>query len=280
MKQGTLFVVATPIGNLEDMTIRAVRVLKEAGLIAAEDTRHTKKLLVHFGIDTPLTSYHEHNEREKAGFIVEKLLSGTDVALVSDAGTPGISDPGYRLVGLAVEKGIRIVPVPGASAIISLVSVSGLPTDEFTFKGFLPSKEGELKRLLQGLKGAAATWIFYESPRRLARSLELVFETLGDIHVVIGRELTKIHEEVIRGRVSEVLAGLSEEIKGEVTLILRTEDESVSFDYRERLEELLSSGAKLGDAVKAVAADSGIPRSEVYKEALAIREKQKEKELG
>ena len=280
MKQGTLFVVATPIGNLEDMTIRAVRVLKEAGLIAAEDTRHTKKLLTHFAVDTPLTSYHEHNEREKAGFIVEKLLSGTDVALVSDAGTPGISDPGYRLVGLAVEKGIRIIPVPGASAIISLVSVSGLPTDEFTFKGFLPSKEGELKRLLQGLKGRAATTIFYESPRRLRRSLELVFETLGDIHVVIGRELTKIHEEVIRGRVSEVLAGLSEEIKGEVTLILRTEDESVSFDYRERLEELLSSGAKLGDAVKAVAADSGIPRSEVYKEALAIRERQKEKELG
>lgn len=280
MKQGTLFVVATPIGNLEDMTIRAVRVLKEAGLIAAEDTRHTKKLLTHFAVDTPLTSYHEHNEREKAGSIVEKLLSGTDVALVSDAGTPGISDPGYRLVGLAVEKGIRIIPVPGASAIISLVSVSGLPTDEFSFKGFLPSKEGELKRLLQGLKGRAATTIFYESPRRLRRSLELVLETLGDIHAVIGRELTKIHEEVIRGRVSEVLAGLSEEIKGEVTLILRTEDESVSFDYRERLEELLSSGAKLNDAVKAVAADSGVPRSEVYKEALAIRERQKEKELG
>lgn len=279
MKKGTLFVVATPIGNLDDMTIRAVRVLKEAGLIAAEDTRHTKKLLTHFGIDTALTSYHEHNEREKAPTIVEKLLSGTDVALVSDAGTPGISDPGYRLVGLAVEKGIRIVPVPGASAIISLVSVSGLPTDEFSFKGFLPSKEGELKRLFQGLKGGAGTWIFYESPRRLARSLELALEALGDIHVVIGRELTKLHEEIMRGKVSEVLERLPEEIKGEVTLILRTEEELAPFDYRGRLEELLASGAKLGDAVKAVAADSGIPRSEVYKEALAIRERLKEKEL-
>lgn len=279
MKTGTLFVVATPIGNLEDMTIRAVRVLKEAGLIAAEDTRHTKKLLTHFGIDSPLTSYHEHNEREKAARIVEKLLSGTDVALVSDAGTPGISDPGYRLVGLAVEKGIRIVPVPGASAIISLVSVSGLPTDEFSFKGFLPSKEGELKRLLQSLKGVAATTVFYESPRRLRRSLELVLETLGDIHIVVGRELTKLHEEILRGKASELLGRIPEEIKGEVTLILRTEEEREQFDYRQRLEELLASGAKLNDAVKAVAADSGIPRSEVYKEALAIKERLKEKEL-
>ncbi|MCC6502188.1 MAG: 16S rRNA (cytidine(1402)-2'-O)-methyltransferase [Deltaproteobacteria bacterium] len=278
MKKGSLFVVATPIGNLEDITMRAVRVLKDAGLIAAEDTRHTKKLLVHFGIDTPLTSCHEHNERGKAAFIVEKLLSGVDVALVSDAGTPAISDPGYRLVALAIENGVTIVPIPGASAIVSLVSASGLPTDEFTFKGFLPSKEGELKKLLQGLKGKARTYVFYESPRRLRDTLEAVIETLGDIQVVIGRELTKLHEEIIRGKASEALSALSSEPKGEVTLILRTNEETVAFDFHGRLEELLSSGAKLNDAVKAVAADSGHPRSEVYKEALAIKERLKEKE--
>lgn len=275
---GSLFVVATPIGNLEDITLRALRVLKEAGLIAAEDTRHTKKLLAHFGIATPLTSYHEHNEREKASFIVEKLLSGTDVALVSDAGTPGISDPGYRLIRLAIEKGIKVVPVPGPSAIVSLVSVSGLPTDEFTFKGFLPAKEGEARRLLLELKGKASTCVFYESPRRLRRTLELVLETLGDIFAVVGRELTKLHEEIIRGSVSGILAGLPDEIKGEITLVLRTEEEREGFDYRKRLEELLSSGAKLNDAVKAVAADSNLPRSEVYREALAIRERLKERE--
>lgn len=277
--KGTLYVVATPIGNLEDMTIRAVRVLKEASVIAAEDTRHTKKLLVHFGIQTPLTSYHEHNERDKSALMVEKLLSGSDVALVSDAGTPGISDPGYRLVALAVEKGIRVVPVPGPSAIVSLVSVSGLPTDEFSFRGFLPTKEGELRRLLQGLRGRALTSVFYESPRRLARSLELVLEVLGDIQVVIGRELTKMHEEIVRGTAKEALAKMPADLKGEVTLILRTEEEREGFDLKARLEELLSSGAKLGDAVKAVAADSGVPRSEVYREALSIKERLKEKEL-
>lgn len=274
---GTLYIVATPIGNLEDMTMRAVRVLKETGLIAAEDTRHTKKLLTHFGIGTPLTSYHEHNEQEKASSVVQRLLAGTDVALVSDAGTPGISDPGYRLIRLAIEHGIRVVPVPGPSAIISLVSVSGLPADEFTFKGFLPSKEGEANRVLHQMKGRPGTFVFYESPRRLKRTLELVLEALGDIHAVVGRELTKLHEEIVRGRVSAILAGLPGEVKGEITLILRTEEEKEGFDFRARLAELLAAGARLNDAVKAVAVDSGLPRSEVYREALAMKERMKEK---
>lgn len=278
MKKGALFVVATPIGNLEDITMRALRVLKEVGLIAAEDTRHTKKLLTHFGIDTPLTSFHEHNERGKASHIVEKLLAGMDVALVSDAGTPAISDPGYRLVALAIENGVETVPVPGASAIVSLVSVSGLPTDEFTFMGFLPSKGGELRSLLRSLKGSARTLVFYESPRRLRDALEAVIETLGDIHVVVGRELTKVHEEIIRGRASEALMKIADEPRGEITLILRTEESAVEFDMTARLEELLKGGAKLNDAVKVVAADSGMKKSEVYKEALAIRERMKGKE--
>ncbi|MBW7956900.1 MAG: 16S rRNA (cytidine(1402)-2'-O)-methyltransferase [Deltaproteobacteria bacterium] len=275
MRKGRLFVVATPIGNLEDMTFRAVRVLKEAGLIAAEDTRHTRKLLTHYGIDTPLTSYHEHNEREKAGLLLDKLKEGTDVALVSDAGTPGISDPGFRVVRLALENAIEVVPVPGPSAIISLVSVSGLPTDEFTFKGFLPEKEGALKDLLSGLSGSH-TYIFYESPRRLKKTLAIMMEALGEVEIAIGRELTKVHEEIIRGNVSRVMDELGErEVKGEVTIAVRTREKAKG-DFIPALETLLSSGAKLNEAVKAVAKDFGLPRAEVYKAALAIRAESRE----
>lgn len=275
MRKGRLFVVATPIGNLEDMTFRAVRTLKEAGLIAAEDTRHTKKLLSHYGIDTPLTSYHEHNEREKAGLLLDKLNSGTDVALVSDAGTPGISDPGFRIVKLAVENSIEVAPVPGPSAIISLMSVSGLPSDEFTFKGFLPEKEGALRELLSGLPGAH-TYIFYESPRRIKKTLGIIREALGDVEIALGRELTKLHEETLRGNVSRVMDGLGPgEVKGEVTIAVRT-GEKPKGDFMPALRDLLSSGARVNEAAKAVARDFGLSRAEVYKAALAIRAESRE----
>ncbi|HBG45391.1 MAG TPA: 16S rRNA (cytidine(1402)-2'-O)-methyltransferase [Deltaproteobacteria bacterium] len=273
MSKGKLFVVATPIGNLEDVTLRALRVLKEAGLIAAEDTRHTRRLLDHYGIDTPLTSYHEHNEREKSGYLVGKLMEGTDIALVSDAGTPGISDPGYRLIKSAAESSVDVVAIPGPSAIISLVSVAGLPTDEFTFAGFLPEKEAALKEYLSGISGRARTFVFYESPRRLKATLEAMLAILGDIQAAVGRELTKVHEEVLRGRISEILAELGDkEVRGEITLAVRTED-AAKGDFRPALESLLATGAKLNDAVKAIAKDFSAPRAEVYKEALSIREK-------
>lgn len=270
---GKLFVAATPIGNLEDITMRAVRVLKESALIAAEDTRHTKKLLDHYGIATPLTSYHEHNEMEKAGYLVGRLMEGEDIALVSDAGTPGISDPGYRLVKLAIENSIEVIAIPGPSAIISLVSISGLPTDRFTFMGFLPEKESQLKALLKEISGKAHTYVFYESPNRIKATLEAMLKELGDIRAVVGRELTKMHEEVLRGPVSEIIAKLAErEVKGEITLAVRTE-EMAKGDFRPALEELLASGAKLNDAAKAIAKDFGLPRASVYREALAIKEK-------
>lgn len=271
--------VATPIGNLEDITLRALRVLKEAGLIAAEDTRHTKKLLQHFGISTPVTSCFEHNEKDKAPFLVEKMREGMDIALVSDAGTPGISDPGYRLIKLAVENSLQVVSIPGPSAVVSLVSVSGLPTDEFTFKGFLPSSDSQRRKALLSLKGQAHTYIFYESPRRIKETLEAVLDVLGDVRAVIGRELTKMHEEVLRGPVSELSALLKDrEIKGEITLIVRIEEEEAGeADFRKEIENLLGSGFQLKEVVKAVAKEFGLPRGEVYKEALRIKENKTEK---
>jgi 16S rRNA (cytidine1402-2'-O)-methyltransferase len=220
-EKGTLYIVSTPIGNREDITLRALRILKEADLIAAEDTRHTGLLLRHFGIQTPLTSYFEGNELRKKEFILSKLKQGHSIALVSDAGTPGISDPGFRLIQTAIENQISIVPIPGPSALIAALSVSGLPTDAFLFKGFFPHKSKKRKDVLKQLEEVRETLILYESPHRISETLNDIFETLGDREMVLTRELTKVYEEVLRGKVSEIKKQIgARNLKGEITLVI------------------------------------------------------------
>jgi 16S rRNA (cytidine1402-2'-O)-methyltransferase len=219
--QGTLYVVSTPLGNLEDITLRALRILKEVDFIAAEDTRHTGLLLKHFGIHKPLTSYFEGNELRKREWILCRLKQGEQAALVSDAGTPGISDPGFRLIQRAIENQIPIVPIPGPSAVIAALSISGLPTDAFLFKGFLPHKSKRRRDLLKPLEETRETIIFYESPHRLKETLGDILEILGDREMVLTRELTKVYEEVIRGRVSIIQSQVGErKLKGEITLVI------------------------------------------------------------
>jgi 16S rRNA (cytidine1402-2'-O)-methyltransferase len=216
-----LYIVSTPIGNREDITLRALRTLKEVDLIAAEDTRHTGLLLRHFGIQTPLTSYFEGNEFRKRELILSRLKQGDRVALVSDAGTPGISDPGFRLIQLVIENQIPIVPIPGPSAAIAALSVSGLPTDAFLFKGFLPHKSKRRRGLLEQLEDVKETIIFYESPHRIIETLKDISDVMGDREMVLARELTKIYEEVLRGTVSDIrnrIAG--RKMKGEITLVI------------------------------------------------------------
>jgi 16S rRNA (cytidine1402-2'-O)-methyltransferase len=220
-KKGTLYIVSTPIGNMEDITLRALRILKEVDLIAAEDTRRTGLLLKHFGIQAHLTSYFEGNELKKREFILAKLKEGKNVALVSDAGTPGVSDPGFRLIQLAIENQLPIIPIPGSSAVITALSVSGLPTDAFLFKGFLPHKSKKRRDLLKELETVRETLIFYESPHRISETLRDILEILGDREVVLTRELTKVYEEIIRGKVGEILNRVGDRtLKGEITLVI------------------------------------------------------------
>jgi 16S rRNA (cytidine1402-2'-O)-methyltransferase len=271
-----LYLVATPIGNLEDITLRALRVLKEVDLIACEDTRQTQKLLSHYGIQTRTVSYHEHNEMTKAAELVVDLEGGAKIALVTDAGMPGISDPGFRLIALAIRHRVPVVPIPGASAFLAALVASGLPTDSFRFSGFLPAKSGQRRKLLESVKDSPRTQVFYEAPHRLLETLADVVEVLGnDRHVVVAREVTKLHEEFLRGRAAEVLERLKArgDVKGEITLLiakpeaqdLRPETSTISVAQRVR-EIITKEKADEKAALKKVAKERGIGKSEAYRE--------------
>jgi 16S rRNA (cytidine1402-2'-O)-methyltransferase len=275
--RGTLYLVGTPIGNLEDITFRAIRTLKEVQLIACEDTRQTQKLLNHYGIKTATTSYHEHNELTRSAELVMQLEQGKNIALVSDAGMPGISDPGYRLVTLAIRHRIAVVPIPGASAFLSALVASGLPTDAFRFLGFLPSKEGQRAKTLENVRDSTRTLIFYEAPTRLVETVEEIIQVLGpDRPVVVAREVTKLHEEFLRGTAAEVLGQLKhrEEVKGEITLLIgraaehqRGESVFNAHTVRTRVRELMKTESlDERDALKRVAKEMGVSKSEAYRE--------------
>jgi 16S rRNA (cytidine1402-2'-O)-methyltransferase len=265
---GTLYLVATPIGNLEDITLRALRVLREADLIACEDTRQTGKLLRHFGIvEKPMRSYHEHNEAARTRELVAKLEAGTSIALVTDAGTPLVSDPGYRLVTAAIDAGITVVPIPGASALLSGLSACGLPTDAFRFGGFLPPKSGPRKKVLEELRGEECTLVFYEAPHRILDTLSDVSVAYGNRPVVVARELTKLHEEFLRGTADEVRTQLAgrPSVKGEITLLIGKGSPVIAdTPVEDAVRELEQKGVPRMDAIKQVARERGLSKREVY----------------
>lgn len=278
---GILYIVPTPIGNLEDITLRALRVLKEVDLIAAEDTRHTQHLLTHFGIHKPLTSYHEHNEREKAFSLVVRIKSGANIALVSDAGTPAIADPGFRLVVAAIRAGIQIVPLPGACALATVLSASGLPTDQFLFEGFLPAKSLARQAKLQALRDVAATIVFYEAPHRLSETLSDMQQILSDRQIVVAREVSKVHEEFVRGTVGEVIGQFADrQVKGEIAIVVHGSMGKAQVSEQQLRAEIgrLSS---VGTGVKEIAELLGeryaLSKREVYRLALEIKSAQRAK---
>jgi 16S rRNA (cytidine1402-2'-O)-methyltransferase len=275
----SLYLVGTPIGNLEDITLRALRVLKEVDVIACEDTRQTQKLLNHYAITTRTTSYHEHNEMTRSAELVKEIQEGASVALVTDAGMPGISDPGFRLIALAIRHHVPVVPIPGASAFLSALVASGLPTDSFRFSGFLPAKRGERRAALEAIKSSPRTQVFYEAPHRIVETLEDVCEVLGDTRdVVIAREVTKLHEEFLRGRAGEVLENLKarEVVKGEITLLIgKAEEEDarggadalVRLSVKQRVEQIMvEERVDEKAALKKVAKERGVSKSEAYRE--------------
>jgi 16S rRNA (cytidine1402-2'-O)-methyltransferase len=277
---GTLYLVGTPIGNMEDITLRALRVLKEVDLIACEDTRHSMQLLDHYGIEKTMVSYHEHNELTRAPELLISLEQGAKIALVSDAGMPLVSDPGYRLIALAVRHHIKVVPVPGASAFLSALVASGLATDSFRFSGFLPSKQGARRTLLEAVRESPRTQIFYEAPHRIVETLQDVVELLEpERHVVVAREVTKLHEEFLRGRAEDVLATLAKrgDVKGEITLLIGkaegTEQSAAKAKgVGQRVRELMN-GDSLDEkaALKQAAKEFGLSKSEAYRELQRVK---------
>jgi 16S rRNA (cytidine1402-2'-O)-methyltransferase len=272
---GTLYVVGTPIGNLEDVSLRALRILGQVDLIAAEDTRKTRKLLTHHGIETPLTSYWEHNKLSKLDYILE-VLGERDVALVSNAGMPGISDPGYELIRAAIESGINVVAVPGPSAIVAALVVSGLPSDGFLYLGFLPRKRAKRVSLLTSVAGERRTLVAFEAPHRLVSALEDIGESLGERQLAVARELTKLHEEVVRGTTSEVIDSFrSNPPRGEVTLVIRGAEETSwePGEVQKALEKLRCEGVSPTEAVRVVAGMGKWPRAEVYRIWVAMEDK-------
>jgi 16S rRNA (cytidine1402-2'-O)-methyltransferase len=267
---GRLYVVSTPIGNLEDVTYRAVRILKEVDWIACEDTRTTRRLLDHYGISRPTLSYHEHNETGRTAELIARIQQGETGALVSDAGTPLLSDPGYRLVHAAAEAGVRVEALPGPSALLAGLVVSGLPTDRFLFAGFFPAKQGQRRQLLESVAEEAATLVFYEAPHRITETLEDITVTLGQRPVVVARELTKFHEETLRGTADEIRESLiaRDAIRGEfVVMIGKAEAPSGVSDVpiETMIETLIGAGIERMEAIKTVARERGLSKREVYK---------------
>ncbi|MEH2267060.1 MAG: 16S rRNA (cytidine(1402)-2'-O)-methyltransferase [Nostoc sp.] len=275
-KPGTLYVVGTPIGNLEDITFRAVRILQTVDIIAAEDTRHTGKLLQHFQVKTPQVSYHEHNRTSRIPELLEHLVNDKAIALVSDAGMPGISDPGYELVKACIEAGIPVVPIPGASAAITALSAAGLPTDRFVFEGFLPAKTQQRQEHLESLQTESRTLIFYESPHRLRDTLQDLAEVWGsDRQIVLGRELTKLYEEFWRGTIAEAIAHYSQrEPQGEYTLVVAgipaSQPQLTEEELKAELKQLITQGISRSQASRQLAKFTSLPRRQLYQLALSL----------
>lgn len=275
---GTLYLVATPIGNLQDMTLRAIDVLKNADIVACEDTRHTRKLLNHFQISAKLVSYHEHNELVRSEEFRKQLESGKSIAIVSDAGTPGVCDPSYRLVSKAIEIGAPVISIPGPVAFVTAAVASGLPTDSIFFAGFLPSKKGERKKRFEELRGVPATIAFYEAPHRIEAALEDALSVLGDRNAVVARELSKMHEEYLRGMLSTLIARLKKSpVKGEIVLLIDRAGEEIAgpgtMSLAERVRELEGEGLDNKAALKKAAKEFGLSKSEAYREILSSKEK-------